>query len=129
MKHILLIALTCSILSCSKPGAGNCSDKTKPTLTIIAPVTSEVYRTGDPLCFKGNVIDDQALKNVQLKLFRASDMNKPVIQYDYPVCDRFLIVEERTIIPAALNGNCVLQFEATDRNNNRAVSVLNFSSN
>lgn len=114
---------------CSKPASDIVSDTTKPVITIIAPVTSEIYRTGDPLCFKANVIDDNSLTNVQLKLFKASDMNSPVLQYNYPVSDKFLIVEEKIIIPESLNGSCVLQFEATDHCNNRAVSTLNFSSN
>lgn len=130
MKHLLLIAFTCFILiSCSKSRADSLSDTSKPNITIIAPVTSEIYRTGDPLCFKGNVIDDNALKSVTLKLFQANNMYKPVIEYNYPVAGRFIVVEEKTIIPAALNGNCVLQFEATDAGNNKAITTLNFSSN
>ncbi len=129
MKHLLLIIIVYTMLGCSKSGLSDSADTAKPTITIIAPVTSEIYRTGDPLCFKGNVIDENSLKTVQLSLYRADNMHTPVVQYNYPVSGRFLVVEEKTIVPATLNGNCVLQFEATDQYNNKAVSTLNFSSN
>lgn len=129
MKYIVLPLLVCIMLSCSKTNADGNNDKIKPVLTIIAPVTSEVYRTGDPLCFKGDVIDDFALNNVQLKLFRADNLNRPVVQYSYSVSGRSFHVEEKTYIPATLSGNCILQFEATDFYNNRAVATMNFSSN
>ena len=130
MKHFLIIVLVCTILSCTKSGADKIpSDNNKPRMTIIAPAKSEIYHHGDPLCFKGNVIDENTLISVKLKLFKADDMGKPVVEYNYPVSERSLYIEQKTIIPETLDGNCVLQFEATDFGNNRAVSTLNFSSN
>ncbi len=129
MKYILLIAIVCSLYSCSKTETAASGDKTKPVLTIIAPVGTQVYQTGDPLCFKGNVIDDLALSSVKLKLFKSGNMNRAVVEYNYPLSGRSLQVEEKTYIPAELNGDCILQFEATDHNNNRAVATYNFSGN
>ena len=130
MKHILLIVLVLAFISCSKSPADQSSpDKNKPTLTIIAPTKSEAYRTGDPLCFKGDVLDESSLNSVKLKLFKADNMAVPVIEYDFPVNERSLYVEQKTIIPSTLNGNCVLQFEATDHYNNSAIVTMNFSGN
>lgn len=119
-----------TMLGCSKKQCDlNTADSIKPKLTIIAPAKSETYRTGDPLCFKGDVIDGNSLKNVKLLLFNSNDLNTPVIQYSYPVSERSIYIEQKMIIPPGLSGQCVLQFEATDFYNNRAVSTLNFSSN
>ena len=130
MKHFILIVLIFTFISCAKsPDDHSLPDKTKPTLTIIAPAKSETYHTGDPLCFKGDVIDNNSLSNVKLKFFKADNMETAVIEYSYPVNERSLYVEQKTIIPAALNGNCVMQFEATDFSGNRSVVTLNFSGN
>ena len=119
-----------TMLGCSKKQCDlNTADSIKPKLTIIAPAKSETYRTGDPLCFKGDVIDGNSLKNVKLLLFNSNDLNTPVIQYSYPVSERSIYIEQKMIIPPGLSGQCVLHFEATDFYNNRAVSTLNFSSN
>ena len=130
MKQILFISLLFTVLSCSKKSNDTIvADNIKPKLTIIAPAKSETYRTGDPLCFKGDVIDGNSLKNVKLLLFNSNYLNTPVIQYSYPVSERSIYIEQKMIIPPDLSGQCVLQFEATDFYNNRAVSTLNFSSN
>ena len=130
MKQILFISLLFTVLSCSKKSNDTLvADNIKPKLTIIAPAKSETYRTGDPLCFKGDVIDGSSLKTVKLMLFNSNDLNTPVIQHSYPVSERSIYIEQKMIIPPGLSGQCVLQFEATDFYNNRAVTTLNFSSN
>lgn len=118
------------MISCSKPRHESIPpDTNQPRLTIIAPAKSEFYRTGDPLCFKGDVFDENSLCNVKLKLFSGNDLANPIIEYFYPVSERSFYVEQKTIIPASLSGDCILQFEATDYFNNRAVSILAFTCN
>jgi len=130
MKKIIFISMVITMLGCSKQQCDlDRAETIKPKLTIIAPAKSESYSTGDPLCFKGDVIDGSSLKTVKLLLFNINDLNTPIIHYSYPVSERSIYIEQKMIIPPGLSGQCILQFEATDFYNNRAVTTLNFSSN
>ncbi len=130
MKHLLLAMLVITVLSCSKsPDEKLPRETNKPKITIIAPATGASYHTGDPLCFKGDVLDDSGLNSVTLKLFNSNDMTKPVVEYYYSVWDRSFYLDKKVLLPAELNGNCILMFEATDAYYNKAVVSMNFSNN
>ncbi len=131
MKQIVLVSLVVMLLSgCSKDSSGPAfNDEIKPVLTIIAPAKSSNYKAGDPLCFTGDVIDASSIKQVKLELYNSRDLTKPVLSYNFPGTGKSMYIEQKAIIPATLNGTCVLHFEATDYYDNRAVTIMEFSAN
>lgn len=131
MKQIVLVSLVVMLLSgCSKDSPDPVpADNSKPVITIIAPAKSSNYRAGDPLCFIGDVIDGSSIKQVSLAIYNSQDPAKPVLSYHFPGTGRSMYIEQKAIIPASLNGTCVLRFEATDYYDNRAVNTMEFSAN
>lgn len=131
MKQILRLSLVVMLLSgCSKESAGpELTDNSKPVITIIAPAKSSHYEAGDPLCFIGDVIDGSTIKHVKLELYNSQNPAKPILSYYFPGAGRSMYIEQKAIIPATLNGTCVLHFEATDYYDNKAVATMAFSAN
>jgi hypothetical protein len=129
MKTLLLSSLIVLTIACSKPGTTAPIDDAAPVVKIIAPVVSEYYKTGDPLCFKGNVLASKQLEIVRLKLYSQADGASPCMEFEYRTSERSFELEKKIIVPSSLSGNCSIQFEAVDINGNVSKAVLGFSSN
>jgi hypothetical protein len=129
MRTLLLSLLVVAILACSKSETTVVNDSPAPVVKIIAPVVSEYYKTGDPLCFKGNVLASKQLEVVRLKLFNHPDATIPCLQFEYSPADKYFDIEKKIIIPSSLSGNCHILFEAVDVSGNTGKVVFGFSSN
>jgi hypothetical protein len=130
MRTLLFSLFVIVMLGCNKNGALTTPIETnKPEVKIIAPVTSQYFKTDDPLCFKGNVLAQRQLVVVRLKLYKEADMITPCLQFDYYTDEKYFELDKKIIVPSYLQGSCRIEFEAVDVTGKMGKAVMGFSSN
>lgn len=124
----LLFIVSILFISCNKTDNLSSKDISRPVVKIIAPVTSEHYHTGDPLCFKGTADDNGPIISMNLRIEKNGSLI-PGLDFTYSPMERSVYLDKKIIVTGEINGTCTLVFEATDFSGNTGSIRFSFSAN
>src|SRR5687768_12634299 len=111
------------LISCTKQVACE-QDKINPKIEVVYPIDNPVIRSGDPLCMKVLIRDNQSLLSVWLQVNDGHGFKK-----NYPIIGMSMEIIEKYIAPAGVKGNLTTKFFAMDEVGNFSSEEIRFAVN